>query len=107
MSILKFRQPVAFCLAVAASALVTPQAMACFTVYNSSNVPVYSNMSPPIDMSYQIHQRLPAVFPGGHMVFGASPDCPLIDVRVLATELPNSGTMVSASNRRVRKASRN
>lgn len=107
MLIFRFRQPVAFCLALVASALFAPQALACFTVYNSSNVTVYSNMSPPIDMSYQIHQRLPAVFPGGHMVFGNSTDCPLIDVRYSATELPNSVRMVNASNRRIRKQSRN
>ncbi|RYG09737.1 MAG: hypothetical protein EON92_14085 [Burkholderiales bacterium] len=65
----------------ALSAMVLPQAMACFTVYNTANQVVYSGAEPPIDMSYQIHQRLPAVFPGGHMVFGLDRDCPSIDLR--------------------------
>lgn len=63
------------------AACVAPQAMACFTVYNASSQVVYSGLTPPIDMSYQIHERLPAVFPGGHMVFGMDTDCPSIDLR--------------------------
>ena len=75
--------------ALSATLLTAPQAMACFTVYNRANQTVYSNMAPPIDMRYQIHERLPAVFPGGHMVFGSSTDCPLIDNRIAITELSN------------------
>ncbi len=75
---------------LAATALAAPQAMACYTVYNKANVVVYSNMSPPIDMRYQIHQRLPAVFPGGHMVFDASDDCPVVDARIAVPVLSNA-----------------
>ena len=75
--------------ALSAALLAAPQAMACFTVYNRANQTVYSNMAPPIDMRYQIHERLPAVFPGGHMVFGSSTDCPLIDTRTSVPELSN------------------
>ncbi|RYX91009.1 MAG: hypothetical protein EOO28_27195 [Comamonadaceae bacterium] len=67
--------------AILASVVLAPQAMACFTVYNTANQVVYSGLEPPIDMSYQIHQRLPEVFPGGHMVFGNEPECPRIDLR--------------------------
>lgn len=66
----------------AAVALLTllsvPQAFACYTVYNQGNQIVYNAVTPPVDMSYQIHQVLPRVFPGGHMVFGDDPNCPLV-----------------------------
>ena len=88
--------------AMYAALLAAPQAMACYTVYNRANQPVYSNMAAPIDMRYQIHERLPAAFPGGHMVFGSSTDCPLIDTRIAvsgqsnvvmaATDRPATGT---------------
>ncbi|MET0311268.1 MAG: hypothetical protein ABW051_04405 [Burkholderiaceae bacterium] len=58
-----------------------PQAMACYTVYDSSNRVVYSAQEPPVDMQFQIHQVLPRVFPNAHMVFGDEPDCPLVDAR--------------------------
>jgi hypothetical protein len=77
-------------LALCFSVLLMPQAMACFTVYNlASNQVVYSGMEPPIDMSYQIHERLPSAFPGGHMVFGNSTDCPSVDARRVSPELTN------------------
>lgn len=76
-------------LPLSAAVLAAPHALACFTVYNKANVAVYSNMSPPIDMSFQIHQRLPAVFPGGHMVFDDSTDCPQIDARIAVPALSN------------------
>ena len=111
MPLLKCSPPVRFLLSpsllVAALAIFSGHAMACFTVYNKANVPVYSNMSPPIDMSYQIHQRLPAVFPGGHMVFGDSYDCPLIDTRVAVAQLSNVSTNGNLSSRRIRRESRN
>ena len=77
-------------LALSFSVLAMPQAMACFTVYNlASNQVVYSGMGPPIDMRYQIHERLPAAFPDAHMVFGSSTDCPAIDARRVSPELNN------------------
>jgi hypothetical protein len=92
-------------LALSAALLAAPQAMACYTVYNKANVPVYSNMASPIDMRYQIHERLPAVFPGGHMVFGTSTDCPLIDARTAVPELSNVAVAgsVKPASRRARK----
>ena len=90
---------------LSAAMLAAPQALACYTVYNKANVPVYSSMSPPIDMSYQIHQRLPAVFPGGHLVFGASTDCPVIDTRVALPQLSNvAATVKPVTNRSSRTA---
>lgn len=87
--------------ALAAAILAAPQAMACYTVYNRANQPVYSNMAAPIDMRYQIHERLPAAFPGGHMVFGSSTDCPLIDARNAAPELSNMSASVKPAGSRV------
>jgi hypothetical protein len=92
--------------ALAAALLAAPQAMACYTVYNRANVPVYSNMASPIDMSYQIHERLPAVFPGGHMVFGSSTDCPLIDARTAVPQLSNIAVTAKTATRRHSRTSR-
>ena len=60
--------------------LAAPQAFACFTVYDRANRVIYNAQTPPVNMSYQIHQVLPAVYPDGHMVFGSDPDCPVVSV---------------------------
>ena len=57
-------------------ALAASQALACYTVYDRSNAVVYHAQTPPVDMSLPLHQTLPAAFPGGHLVFGDSLDCP-------------------------------
>lgn len=98
MNILKCVKCVKCALALSLSGLAAPQAMACFTVYNPGNQVAYSSMEPPIDMSYQIHERLPAAFPGGHLVFGSSTDCPAIDLRRTSPELGNV-SLVSAAAR--------
>ncbi|MES2972695.1 MAG: hypothetical protein V4757_03765 [Pseudomonadota bacterium] len=67
-----------YAMLLAVTALSAPQAFACFTVYNSANQIVYNAQTPPVNMSYQIHQVLPPVYPGGHMVFGQDPDCPVV-----------------------------
>ena len=64
-----------------ACAAVMSPALACYTVYGAANQVLYTGYQAPIDMSYQIHQRLPSAFPGGHMVFGNSSDCTAIDTR--------------------------
>ena len=107
MSVSRGCPPISFCLSLAVSALLSTQAVACYTVYNPANVRVYSNMSPPIDMSYQIHQRLPAVFPGGHLVFDTSTNCPVIDARVTVTQLSNVAATEGQPTRRGRRESRN
>lgn len=71
---------------VSLATLWAPQAFACFTVYDRSNVVVYNALTPPIDMSRQIHERLPRVFPAGHMVFGWEVDCPETDARLLLAQ---------------------
>src|SRR4051812_32748929 len=56
--------------------IASANAMACYTVYDKSNRVVYSGTRAPVDMSLQIHETLPRVAPGGHMVFDAGSDCP-------------------------------
>jgi hypothetical protein len=110
MPIFKCSPSVSFLLSLSvsmlASAVFAGQAMACYTVYNRANQPVYSNMASPIDMRYQIHERLPAAFPGGHMVFGSSTDCPLIDARTAVPQLSNVAVAatVKPATRRTRKS---
>lgn len=65
---------VLFCICAATSV----NALACFTVYDRANRVLYHAQQPPVDMRYQIHQTLPGVFPGGHMVFDDGNDCPRI-----------------------------
>jgi len=76
---------------LAVTTLFAPQAFACFTVYNSANQMVYNAQTPPVDMRYQIHQVLPAVYPGGHMVFGQDPDCPAVNNVVYVREVSARG----------------
>lgn len=56
--------------------LVSIHAMACYTVYDRAGHIVYNAQTPPVDMSRPIHETLPAVYPGGTMVFDLSNDCP-------------------------------
>lgn len=82
-----------------AAAGFLPQAYACYTVYNPTNQIVYSGVTPPIDMSYQIHEKLPAEFPSGHLVFNTEGDCTSADARKVAPLLTNvSGAAAAASS---------
>jgi hypothetical protein len=64
--------------------------VACYTVYDRNNRVVYDAQTAPVDMRYQIHETLPLVFPGGHMVFGNSTDCPITHERA-----PRAGDAVT------------
>ncbi len=56
------------------------QALACYTVYNRANQVIYRAMEAPVDMRYQLHQTLPAVFNDGHMVFSITDtNCPAVN----------------------------
>ena len=59
-------------------ALGTGQAMACYLVYDRGNQVVYSGATPPpgVDMSKPLHEALSGKYPGGHMVFDNTRDCP-------------------------------
>lgn len=63
------------------------QAWACYTVFDTSNRVVYNSEKPPVDMSRQLHETVPARFPGGHMVFDTS-ECPVIN----SVAIGNGGT---------------
>ena len=54
-------------------------ASACFVVYDRSDRVVYQSQEPPVDMSRPLHETLPSRFPGGHMVFDTSADCPAVN----------------------------
>ena len=56
---------------------------ACYTVYDSANRVAYSGERAPVDMSLPIHDALQARYPGGHLVFDTTADCPS-----LVTALP-------------------
>lgn len=56
------------------------QALACYTVYNRDNQVIYKAMQAPVDMRYQLHQTMPAVFNDGHMVFSITDtNCPPVN----------------------------
>lgn len=81
--------------------------MACYTVFSPGNQIVYSGEAPPIDMSYQIHEKLPAVFPSGHLIFDMSTNCPSVDVRRAVPQLTNVALVTAApASRRERQMTR-
>ncbi|MGZ5183273.1 MAG: hypothetical protein ACXWC6_12970 [Ramlibacter sp.] len=61
---------------VAGLGLAAGQAMACYTVYDSSDRIVYNDLTPPVDMSQPLHEALSRRFPNSSMVFNDSRDCP-------------------------------
>jgi hypothetical protein len=64
-------------LGVLLTTLISSQALACYSVYDRTGKLVYNAVTAPVDMRYPIHETLPEVFPGGHMVFSITDkDCP-------------------------------
>jgi hypothetical protein len=61
---------------LAALAAASVNALACYTVYDRNDRIVYNAQRPPVDMSLPLHETLPRVFPGGHMIFAANTECP-------------------------------
>ena len=72
------------------SLLAASQAFACYTVTSANDQVLYRAIDPPVDMSRPIHETLPLVFPGGHMVFDLGTDCPR------ALPVPRPGLPVAA-----------
>lgn len=70
-----------FGFALAAGAL---QALACYTVYDRSGRVMYQGEQPPVDMSLPLHQALPVRYPGGHLVFDTTTECPALATARLA-----------------------
>ncbi len=59
-------------LAASKAALAT-----CYTVYGPDNRMLYQAQTPPVDMSQPLHETLPRRYPGGHLVFDSSNQCPV------------------------------
>ncbi len=78
------------CLWGALLACASLNALACYTVYDRNNLIVYNAQTAPVDMRLQIHETLPRVFPGAHLVFDDSTDCPITQARA-----PRSGDAVA------------
>jgi hypothetical protein len=76
------------------SLLAASQAFACFTVTSARDQVVYHSVDPPVDMSRPIHETLPRVFPGGHMVFDLRTDCPRATPPPTALAAPSRDTAV-------------
>jgi len=74
--------------------LASLQAMACYTVYDSSNRVVYQSERSPVDMSRPLHETLPARFPGASMVFDDSRECAVIS----SVALGNGGQSVRTAS---------
>jgi hypothetical protein len=77
-------------------ALGAAQAMACYTVYDRSNMVVYQSEKPPVDMSRPLHETLPQRFPGGHMVFDGGECTPVNSLAIGAGgRTPSSSPMLT------------
>lgn len=77
--------------------LLSLPASACFRVFDTSNRLVYNAQTPPVNMAYQIHETLPSVYPGGHMVFDLGTDCPLANQETaLPVQMAPRGNAASA-----------
>ncbi len=65
---------------------------ACYVVYSPAQQVIYRSQTPPVDLSRQIHQTLPAVAPGSTLVFSLdSSDC-----QVEFNRLPSAASMPAA-----------
>jgi len=89
---MKTALPLQYALGVLLSCLFSGQALACYTVYNRANQVIYHALAAPVDMRYQLHQTLPAVFPGGHLVFS------ITDTACPAENSPRGGNVNRAVN---------
>lgn len=93
-------------LALVAAGLLASNAMACYTVYDRANRIAYQGDAPPVDMSLPLRDALQRRFPGGHMVFEQTSDCPAVGIAQVARPAgvaapPNTLVMGSGPNRKV------
>jgi len=57
-------------LAAVAGVLFSQGALAtCYVVYGPAQQVIYRSTQAPVDLSYQLHETVPAVVPGGTLVF--------------------------------------
>lgn len=90
-------------------ALAGANAMACYTVYDSSNRVIYQGLDAPVDMSQPLHQTLGRRFPGAHMVFDQSANCTPVALAQVARsatrEVPAGTIRMEGSGRQLRPTS--
>lgn len=75
---------------------------ACYTVYDEVNRVLYRSPQPPVDMSQPIHETLPRVFPGGHMVFDTESTCEALPLEAMSRRpvTPPSPVLTNVSRAR-------
>lgn len=83
-----------------ALSLASAQAMAqCYTVYDREDRVVYQGPESPVDMSRPLHETVPGLFPGGHLVFdNITQDCAA--VRPPIALVPSAGKLSGAPDTR-------
>lgn len=82
------------------SLLATAPALACFTVSSPHDRVIYHSVEPPVDMSLPLHETVPLVFPGGHMVFDLNTNCVAVPAPG-TTRLPSTAASAGATVVRV------
>ena len=55
--------------AVAGTLLSQGALAACYVVYGPTQQVIYRSTQSPVDLSYQLHETVPSVIPGGTLVF--------------------------------------
>ena len=64
------KKTIAYSLVVVAGSLFSQGALAaCYVVYGPTHQVIYRSTQSPVDLSYQLHETVPKVVPGGTMVF--------------------------------------
>ena len=72
------------------AALLSPSAFAaCYAVYGPDQQVIYRASEPPVDLSRQLHETLPLIAPGSHMVFSLD----ATGCEVPLNKLPQAGTV--------------
>ena len=64
------KKALAYPIAAAASVFFSQGALAaCYVVYGPAQQVIYRSTQSPVDLSYQLHETVPMVVPGGTLVF--------------------------------------
>lgn len=84
--------------------LAGANAMACYTVYDTSNRVIYRGLDAPVDMSVPLHQALESRFPrGSSMVFDQGATCTPVSIAQVARP---TGAMVPPNTIRMERTGR-
>ena len=69
------KKALAYSIAAVASVFFSQGALAaCYVVYGPAKQVIYRSTQSPVDLSYQLHETVPTVVPGGTLVFTLSND---------------------------------